>query len=111
VTDQDVIDMNRRLGGDASRNAPIRDDGEAGEWQVSARSAQGAWRSRMRVPLGVTRRSAVQRRAAMGTPRRISSGARWRTSDVLPFAGSPSSRIGALSDASPPRRRFHVDHV
>src|SRR3982075_1741005 len=33
VTDQDVIYMNRRLGGDASLNAPIRDDGEAGEWQ------------------------------------------------------------------------------
>ena len=33
VTEQDVIDMNRRLGGDASLNAPIRDDGEAGEWQ------------------------------------------------------------------------------
>src|SRR6266508_515139 len=29
VTNQDVIDMNRRLGGDASLNAPIRDDGEA----------------------------------------------------------------------------------
>src|SRR5579875_878445 len=33
ATDQDVVDMNRRLGGDASLNAPIRDDGEAGEWQ------------------------------------------------------------------------------
>src|ERR1700736_6138513 len=33
VTDQDVVDMNRRLGGDASLNAPIRDDGEAGEWE------------------------------------------------------------------------------
>jgi RNA polymerase sigma-32 factor len=33
VTEQDVVDMNRRLGGDASLNAPIRDDGEAGEWQ------------------------------------------------------------------------------
>ena len=33
VTEQDVIDMNRRLGGDASLNAPIRDDGESGEWQ------------------------------------------------------------------------------
>jgi RNA polymerase sigma-32 factor len=32
VTAQDVVDMNRRLGGDASLNAPIRDDGEAGEW-------------------------------------------------------------------------------
>jgi RNA polymerase sigma-32 factor len=33
VTGQDVVDMNRRLGGDKSINAPIRDDGEAGEWQ------------------------------------------------------------------------------
>jgi RNA polymerase sigma-32 factor len=33
VTEQDVIDMNRRLGGDASLNAPIRDEGDAGEWQ------------------------------------------------------------------------------
>jgi alternative sigma factor RpoH len=32
VTEQDVVDMNRRLGGDASLNAPIRDDGEAGDW-------------------------------------------------------------------------------
>src|SRR5258706_186385 len=33
VTEQDVIDMNRRLGGDVSLNAPIRDDGDSGEWQ------------------------------------------------------------------------------
>ncbi len=33
VTEQDVIDMNRRLGGDTSLNAPIREDGDAGEWQ------------------------------------------------------------------------------
>src|SRR5689334_2417769 len=33
VTNQDVIDMNRRLGGDASLNAPIREDGDSGEWQ------------------------------------------------------------------------------
>ncbi len=33
VTETDVIDMNRRLGGDASLNAPIREDGDFGEWQ------------------------------------------------------------------------------
>ena len=33
VTEKDVVDMNRRLAGDASLNAPIRDDGESGEWQ------------------------------------------------------------------------------
>jgi RNA polymerase sigma-32 factor len=33
VPERDVIDMNRRLGGDASLNASIRDDRDSGEWQ------------------------------------------------------------------------------
>ncbi|MEP9354294.1 RNA polymerase sigma factor RpoH [Xanthobacter sp. KR7-65] len=33
VTEQDVVDMNRRLSGDASLNAPIREESEGGEWQ------------------------------------------------------------------------------
>ena len=33
VTTTDVIYMNRRLGGDASLNAAIREDGDSGEWQ------------------------------------------------------------------------------
>ncbi|MBM6579624.1 RNA polymerase sigma factor RpoH [Microvirga sp. BT689] len=34
VNEQDVVDMNRRLGGDSSLNAPLRDEGEGGgEWQ------------------------------------------------------------------------------
>jgi RNA polymerase sigma-32 factor len=33
VPPTDVIYMNRRLGGDASLNAPIRGDGDTGEWQ------------------------------------------------------------------------------
>ena len=32
VSKQDVIEMNRRMGGDASLNAPLREEGE-GEWQ------------------------------------------------------------------------------
>jgi RNA polymerase sigma-32 factor len=32
VKDQDVVDMNRRLGGDASLNASIRDEENSGEW-------------------------------------------------------------------------------
>src|SRR6187401_2918898 len=32
VTDKDVVDMNRRLGGDASLNATISNEGESGEW-------------------------------------------------------------------------------
>jgi len=33
VSEEDVISMNRRLGGDASLNAPVRADSESGEWQ------------------------------------------------------------------------------
>jgi RNA polymerase sigma-32 factor len=33
VKDRDVVDMNRRLGGDASLNAPIRDEESSGDWQ------------------------------------------------------------------------------
>ena len=33
VPEEDVVSMNRRLGGDASINAPLRADSESGEWQ------------------------------------------------------------------------------
>src|SRR6478736_933558 len=33
VSQGDVVSMNRRLGGDASLNAPVRADQESGEWQ------------------------------------------------------------------------------
>src|SRR5512136_257305 len=33
VTKQEVVDMNRRLGGDVSLNASVRQEDDAGEWQ------------------------------------------------------------------------------
>jgi RNA polymerase sigma-32 factor len=33
VSNEEVISMNRRLGGDASLNAPLKADGESGQWQ------------------------------------------------------------------------------
>jgi len=33
VPEEDVVSMNRRLGGDASLNAPLRAESESGEWQ------------------------------------------------------------------------------
>ena len=33
VTERDVVDMNRRLGGDASLNVRVREDSNSGEWQ------------------------------------------------------------------------------
>jgi RNA polymerase sigma-32 factor len=43
VSESDVVEMNRRLNGDISLNAPIREDGAAGEWQdrlVDERTSQ-----------------------------------------------------------------------
>jgi RNA polymerase sigma-32 factor len=33
VAEEDVVSMNRRLGGDASLNAPVRAESDSGEWQ------------------------------------------------------------------------------
>jgi RNA polymerase sigma-32 factor len=33
VSEEDVVSMNRRLAGDSSLNAPVRNDAESGEWQ------------------------------------------------------------------------------
>ena len=33
VTEDEVVSMNRRLGGDSSLNAPLRNEAESGEWQ------------------------------------------------------------------------------
>jgi RNA polymerase sigma-32 factor len=33
VTEEDVVSMNRRIAGDSSLNAPVRNDAESGEWQ------------------------------------------------------------------------------
>jgi RNA polymerase sigma-32 factor len=33
VADQEVVEMNRRIGGDRSINVPLHDEGETGEWQ------------------------------------------------------------------------------
>src|SRR3981189_2468375 len=70
VTEQDVIDMNRRLGGDASLNTPIREEGDAGEWQDwlgDGQARQGAnpgAPDALPVPKERGRRSFVRRRLA-----------------------------------------------
>ena len=58
VTEQDVVDMNRRLGGDASLNAPIREDGEPASGRIG-------WST-----------TASARRAALAEPRKSTTGTR-----------------------------------
>ena len=104
VTEQDVVDMNRRLGGDVSLNAPIREEGDTGEWQdwlvdesasqesrlaeseEVGQSPQGAGRG----PLGAQRARAAHLRSApaggrsdhsRGARRRVRRIARARTPD------------------------------
>ena len=61
VTETDVIDMNRRLGGDVSLNAPIREDGDAGEWQDWLVDDSASQESRL-----VASEEADNRRKALG---------------------------------------------
>ena len=90
VSEQDVVDMNRRLGGDVSLNAPIRDDGDSGEWQdwlVDDRASQ-------EIAAGRAARSSTTaaRRCARRCPCSTSaSGASSRR------AGSPTSRSRSRS--------------
>ncbi len=82
VTEADVIYMNRRLGGDASLNAPIREDGDFGErrtgwstsvptrrrrWSQARSSTTAAARSPRRSPCSTIASGASSRRA--GSPR------------------------------------------
>jgi RNA polymerase sigma-32 factor len=43
VTEDDVVQMNRRLAGDGSLNAPMRNDAESGEWQDWIAEDKGLW--------------------------------------------------------------------
>src|SRR5581483_9072606 len=61
VTEQDVVDMNRRLGGDVSLNAPIREEGDTGEWQDWLVDDSASQESRM-----VASEEADNRRKALG---------------------------------------------
>jgi RNA polymerase sigma-32 factor len=47
VTERDVIDMNRRLGGDVSLNSPMRQESDSGEWQDSLRDESWSQESRL----------------------------------------------------------------
>src|SRR3974390_2235119 len=67
VNEQDVVDMNRRLGGDASLNAPIRDDGESGEWQGRL-GDEGPNQERI---LAEHEESDNRHQAVIGAPRRL----------------------------------------
>ena len=104
VTEQDVVDMNRRLGGDASLNAPLREEGE-GEWQdwlvddsasqETVLAAEEEGQNRLQGP--AQRAHGAQ---PAGAPDLRGAPAFGRAED----AGGPFNRVRRLSRARPPDR-------
>ena len=105
VTEQDVVDMNRRLGGDVSLNSPIREEGDSGEWQdwlvddsvsQETRLAESEEADNRRKALGEALTRAERARAAhfRGPPAR-------RRAD---HAGGAGGRIRRLARARAPDR-------
>src|SRR3981189_2996424 len=70
VTEQDVVDMNRRLGADVSLNAPIREDGNSGEWQDWLVDDASDQESRLAESEGTDNRRQALREALSGVQER-----------------------------------------
>ena len=111
VTEQDVVDMNRRLGGDASLNAPLREEGE-GEWQDWLVDDSASQESMPRRPRRRTRtasrpcatRSRSSTRASGASSRRAASPTiRSRSRICRPSSASRASAC-ARSRCAPSRR-------
>src|SRR5947209_7553682 len=84
VTEQDVIDMNRRLGGDVSLNAPIREDGDSGEWQDWLVDDSASQESRL-----AESEQADDRRKALGEARTVLNERERRTFEGRRLADEP----------------------
>jgi RNA polymerase sigma-32 factor len=85
VAERDVVEMNRRLAGDVSLNAPIRDDGLSGEWQD--------WLIDDTTPSGETRlaesEEAENRRKALGEALTVLNGRERRIFEARRLADDP----------------------
>ena len=113
VTEQDVVDMNRRLGGDASLNAPIREDGDSGEWQDwlvddSAEPGNACWPSseeldNRRKALSATRSTCSTTASAASSRRAGWPTTRSRSRSWPPSSASRASAC-ARSRCAPSRR-------
>src|SRR5678815_5988411 len=84
VPEQDVIDMNRRLGGDASLNAPIREEGDAGEWQDWLVDDSASQETRL-----VADEQADNRRKALGDARSVLNARERRIFEARRLAEDP----------------------
>jgi RNA polymerase sigma-32 factor len=86
VTEKDVVDMNRRLGGDASLNTPIRQDGDSGEWQDWLVDDSASQESRL-----AESEQSENRHKALGEALRVLNGRERRIFEARQLAEEPST--------------------
>jgi RNA polymerase sigma-32 factor len=86
VTERDVVDMNRRLGGDASLNTPIRQDGDSGEWQDWLVDDSASQESRL-----AESEQSENRHKALGQALNVLSGRERRIFEARQLADEPST--------------------
>ena len=111
VSEQDVVDMNRRLAGDVSLNLQMRDDGDSDEWQdwvADESSDQEAVSPTARSGRAAGRRSAKRSRCSPSASGASSKRAVWRRSrrrcrSLRPSSPSRAS-VCARSKRAPSRR-------
>jgi RNA polymerase sigma-32 factor len=86
VTERDVVEMNRRLSGDASLNTPIRDDGDSGEWQDWLVDESASQESRL-----AESEQSVNRRKALGEALNVLETRERRIFEARQLADEPST--------------------
>src|SRR5207302_2043241 len=100
VTEQDVVEMNRRLGGDVSLNAPIREEGDSGEWQDWVVDEDSSQESRL-----VESEEADNRRQALGEALRVLNDRERRIFEARRLADDPITLEELADEFSVSRER------
>ncbi len=106
VTEQDVVDMNRRLGGDVSLNAPIREEGDAGEWQDWLVDTSSSQESRL-----VESEEADNRRKALSQSLSVLNDRERRIFEARRLADSPITREELAEEFGVSRERVRQIEV
>jgi RNA polymerase sigma-32 factor len=99
VTEQDVVEMNRWLGGDASLNAPIRENGNSAEWQDWLVDESASQESR----LAESDQSETRQKALGQALTVLNDRERIRQIEVRAFEKVRKAATSAISSREPPK--------
>jgi RNA polymerase sigma-32 factor len=93
VAEREVVEMNRRLGGDMSLNAPFREDGDSSEWQDWLVDDSASQETRL-----AESEEADNRRKALGEALSVLNGRERRIFEARRLADEPTT-LEELADA------------